>query len=153
MSWVTPITDRTQDDIDNLTSKGYFNISDWTRIDGNITVIKTMLDNNNYLDIPLNSLTAPTVTTIPEVTDINDLVENIVFLQQSACISSSLLATLKYDYQSGANAIVPDFEDVNDWESNLLILYEAIPNAVTYRCRCGVFGSGQSRLWQNRFRR
>ena len=153
MAWVTPITDRVLSDITTPTSKGYFNVADWERIDGNVDVIKAMLDAADYLDIPLNTLITPTITTIPDVDDINDFIENIVLLQESASLPIGLgLVTLTYNYVGGANFTVPDFEDVNDWENNLLILYDVLPRVIDYQIHCGVAAVGQLRLWQNRFR-
>lgn len=151
MSWTTPITDRTQQDIIDRTTKGFFNVADWLRIKGNIDYVKSQLDSNGYLDIPLNPLTTPTTTTIPVVSQIDDFIENIARLAQSAVIPS--LVDLKYDYQGGANEEVPDYNDVNDWENNLLRMHDDIPKAVNYRTFCGVSKCGQARLWQNRFRR
>ena len=41
--WITPITDRTQSDVYNKTPKGYLNISDLNRIEGNIKVLSDIL--------------------------------------------------------------------------------------------------------------
>jgi hypothetical protein len=155
MAWVTPITDRVLSDVTSPTpgGKGYFNVADWERIDGNVDEIKAILDAADYLDIPLNILVTPDITTIPDVDDINDFIENIELLRQSACLPIGLgLVALKYDYIGGANYEAPDYEDVNDWENNLLIMYESIALAIDYQVHCGVAAVGQSRLWQNKFR-
>lgn len=153
MAWITPVFDRVLADITGLTAKGYFNIADHARIDGNSTVIKAMLDASDYLDIPLYSLTPPTITTIPTVANINQLIENIERLRQAACLPAAMgMNTLKYDFEGGANEIAPDYLDVNDWEENQTIIYDAIPKAISYWVSCGVAASGQSRLWQHRFR-
>lgn len=151
MSWVTPITDRAQTDIDSKTSKGYFNVSDWVRIDGNVDVVLAMLTSNGYETPSKTSLTTPTTTTIPTVSELNSFINNIVILQEVVYLGSSL-ATLKHDYQPGANADAPDFNDVNDWENNLLVMYDSIPKAVDFRIACGVARAGQERFWQNQFR-
>lgn len=155
MAWVTPITDRGPTDVSSPTpaGKGYFNVADWTRIDGNVAVIKAMLDAADYLDIPLYSLTLPDITTIPDVTDINEFVENIERVRISSCLPLGIgLVMLNYAYIGGANAIVPNYETVNDWENNLLLIYTAIPLAIDYQIHCGVAAVGQTRLWQSRFR-
>lgn len=41
--WQTPIYDRTQSDIDNKTAKGYLNISDLNRIEGNIAYVAEIM--------------------------------------------------------------------------------------------------------------
>jgi hypothetical protein len=154
MAWVTPITDRIQDDIDNLTSKAYFNIADWVRIDGNTTEIAGILATYDYPDPGLTVLIPPTVTTIPVVSEINSFINNISLLQAVAFLPVSLgLVQLKSDYIGGANQVVPNFEDINDWENNQAIMKDALPKTVTYFVQCGVSNCGQSRLWQNRFRR
>jgi hypothetical protein len=153
MSWITPIIDRILSDITTPTSKGYFNIADWSRINGNITVIDNILDAAGYYDISLNSLTPPDITTIPWAGDINDLIENIEILRIRSGLPANLgLTVLAYDYIGGANEIAPDYNDVNDWENNLLIIYEALPKAIDYQIHCGVPLAGNFRLWQNRFR-
>jgi hypothetical protein len=153
MAWVTPINDRVLSDITTPTAKGLWNVADWTRVDGNTAVIKAMLDAAGYLDIPLYSLTPPTITTIPEVADMNHLIENIERLAQSACLPALIgLAALVYNFLTGANATAPYYTDANDWEGNQKKLYEAIPRAISYRISCGVAAAGQVRTWQHRFR-
>jgi hypothetical protein len=152
MAWTTPVIDRALSDITGRTSEGFFNVADWDRINGNTAEIKMMLEEADYLDIPLYTLTPPTITTIPAVGDINQLIENIERVREAACLPPIGLVVLPYDYVGGANEIAPDYEDVNDWENNLRIIYEAIPKAVGYRISCGVAVCGQSRMWQHRFR-
>lgn len=41
--WTQPIYDRTQEDIDNKTSKGYMNYKDMNRIEGNIEYIAELM--------------------------------------------------------------------------------------------------------------
>lgn len=154
MSWVTPITDRVLSDVTSPTpsGKGYFNVADWTRVNGNNIELRSILAADGYKDIVPNTLVTPTMTTIPTVTDINQLIENIERLRLAACLPSALISALPYDWLGGPNQDSPDYTDVNTWEENQLILHTAIPYAVSYRISCGVAAAGQSRMWQHRFR-
>lgn len=154
MAWVTPVTDRVESDVTTPTTKGFFNVADWTRINGNVLVIKSMMDAAGYVVASLTSLTPPTVVSYPKASTINPFVNNIEKLREAAHLPASVgLAVLKHDYTGGANEIiVPDYETVNEWEENLLILYTNVPRASGYFVQCGVPAVGQSRLWQHRFR-
>jgi hypothetical protein len=154
MSWISPIFDRTLADITGHTSKGYFNVADWVRIHGNTAWIKSFMNTNNYLDIPLISLSTPDTTTWPTAVSRNQLIENIERLRLAACLPVLLpnLKVLPYIWGDGANALAPEYEDVNDWERNLNVIHDGVVGAVNYRIHCGVPSTGQSRMWQHRFR-
>lgn len=63
MAWTTPITDRTEADVANKTSKGVINAADMNRIEGNVAVISalgavsitTPVTDWDYTDYPLES--------------------------------------------------------------------------------------------------
>ena len=121
MAYVTAITDRVLSDITTPTSKGYWNIADWTRVYGNSQLVNSLAA--IMLDTPIvfNTLTAPTITTIPSVTDFNTFLANIERLRL-AVAGESIVGTgteIKDDYTAGTGYESPDYVDANLWESTL----------------------------------
>jgi hypothetical protein len=152
MSWTTPITDRVLADVTNRTSKGFWNTVDWLRIDNNVVYVKTLISVLQSINVTYTDLPDPTVTTIPKAADINDFVENIEALRLASNLPVSAGAVaLKTDYTSGESSETPDYEDINAWENNLLVLYTYLIKTATYEVFCGVAEAGQERFWQNRF--
>lgn len=153
MAWITPITDRVLADITNRTAKGFFNVVDWLRIDNNVKYVGTLISVLKGVGVDYTDLADPTTTTIPTAADINDFVENIEALRLASNLPTAFgMVALKTDYTSGESAETPDYEDVNDWENNLLILYNYLIKSAAYEVFCGVGEVGQVRFWQNRFR-
>jgi hypothetical protein len=153
MSWTTPCTDRALSDITNRTSKGFFNVINWARIDFNSTAIRDAMDAAGYAAGALVVLTPPNTATIPTAAGINQLIENIERLRVVCCLPAACgLVVLPYNWIGGANSTAPDYEDVNAWENNQKIIYESIPKVVDYWIACGVSATGQTRFWQNKFR-
>ncbi len=152
-SWVTPITDRTELDILGRTAKAFLNVADWVRIDGNTQVVRDEINTILAMSVTITPLTAPVITDFPDVADINTLIENIDILRVAACLPVGTgIVSLKHDYQAGPGAVAPYYEDVNDWEGDLLLLHTLLPYAADYFVRCGVANCGQARFWQARFR-
>lgn len=153
MAWISPITDRAQSDIANRTSKGFFNVADWARIDGNTAEVQAVIASLLGLTVNLDDVDAPVITQFPTVTEINALIANIEAVRAGACLPVGVgLTVLKTDWQPGSGAPAPNYETVNDWERNLLLLYTLLPYAADYAVRCGVAAVGQPRFWQARFR-
>lgn len=116
MSYITPVTDRAQSDIDALNSKAYFNVADWQRIYNNA---RLMIDVANILggfSLGWDSLTDPSTTSFPSVTDFNTLLENIELARQAVDIPEAQTA-IKYDWVAGLDYPSPNFNHVNQWES------------------------------------
>lgn len=153
MAWIDPIVNRSATDITNLTSKAFFNVIDWVRINGNTDHVRAMIEVLRGVNISYNDLPDPSMTSIPTAEEINQFVENIERLHSYSGIPASFgVAALKTDYVSGASGTSPDFEDVNDWEQNLAILKDFLVKSAFYEVFCGVAEVGQIRFWQNRFR-
>lgn len=151
--WVTPITDRAASDITNRTPKGFWNVADWTRVNGNSTHLDALILNLLERDPDLISLTPPTITTIPTATNINQLVENINRLAGEASLPSGVgVVDLVDDYTTGSAALAPDYNAVNAWENNQLLIRSSVLTVTDDLIRCGVGASGQARIWQHRFR-
>ena len=153
MAWITPITDRVLADITNRTAKGFFNVVDWLRIDNNVKYVGTLIEVLKGVGVDYITLPNPTITTIPQAEDINDFVKNIEALRLASHFPATFgVVALKTEYASGESAETPDYEEINSWENNLLILRNFLINSATYEVFCGVSSAGQPRFWQNRFR-
>lgn len=153
MAWVNPVYDRTAADIVNKTAKAYFNVSDWTRIYDNSLIARNNVQTQYGYSITFTTLTTPTTAIIPSASLINSLILNIERTRQASGLPLGLgLAVLKTNWPEGINAPAPDYEDVNDWERDLYLIYTYLPYAVGYAVACGVSRAGQPRFWQNKFR-
>lgn len=153
MPWVNPIFDRAITDINNRTAKGFFNVVDWTRINGNTGEVKFRVLSMLGLNVSTVTLTVPITSQHPAADDINALIANIELVRDGACLPMAVgLVDLKQDYQAGNGTVAPSFVEVNDWERNLNLLYTLLPNTANYKVYCGVAAVGQPRFWQNRFR-
>jgi hypothetical protein len=154
LNWIAPITDRTRDDLQARTAKAFLNVSDWLRIYGNTILDQRAVQAIIGLNAVLTSLTQPAITEFPSVVDINTLIENIDLLREATCLPASLgLVALKHDYIAGSGAEAPNYEDVNDWERDILLIRDQLLILADYLVYCGVANCGQTRLWQNQFRR
>jgi hypothetical protein len=150
-NWQTPVTDRTQDDVDNRTAKGLFNVADWVRIHGNAEVVKALVAVVYGQDIDPSTLTAPSTTTIPTVEDFNAFLE-FIDMNPYATLTGCTLTEITTEYIEGAGGTSPDWEDANNWEQNIETLRDFIARHLFYMPSCGVPSAGQSMLWQTRFR-
>lgn len=151
--WQTPIIDRTAADILARTAKAFLNVADWIRINGNTDQVRVLMSVMLLMDVTLTDLETPAITDFPTATDINTLIENIDLLRQNSQLPTiSGLIALKYDWQSGAGAQAPDYNRVNEWELDLLLLRDMLVNAANYLVYSGVSNVGQQRFWQVRFR-
>ncbi|MDD2921480.1 MAG: hypothetical protein PHQ36_04270, partial [Anaerolineales bacterium] len=77
MKYITPITDRTVEDIANKTAKAFFNVLDWHRIHNNTQVTKALMDFLYSISVPQESLIEPTIVTVPTIAELNSLLKNI----------------------------------------------------------------------------
>jgi hypothetical protein len=156
MSYVTPVTDRTDLDISTRTTKGHFNLSDWTRIYGNALFVRNYLQTLLGITIPFTTITAPTITTIASFTVFNTLLTNINTLIAGfpwPLPWFSPLTVLRNDWAGGQTAQAPDFEIVNQWEEVLDTAYTRAVWSSEYWIRCGVGTCGADRQFQQKFRR
>lgn len=152
MAWIECICDRTLADVTNETSKGFFNVVDWLRIDNNVKYVKTLIEVLKFINVSYEDLPDPVSTTIPTAEDINDFVTNIEALRVASRLPSDFgLTELKTDYTSGESAETPDYLAVNGWEGTLSTLKDYLINSSAYEIFCGVAEVGEPRFWQNRF--
>lgn len=166
MRWIQPITDRALSDVVSKTSKGYFNVSDWERIDNNSRVAKALVDFLLSTSVAYGATISPEITTIPTVANLNTLLTNIENLRTAVnAYTITGIVTIKKDWLSGAGQPAPDYEDVNDWERNIDLIYNGIGDATGYsdwvtdsvspvrRARAGMATSGVGLTRNNGFRR
>jgi hypothetical protein len=118
MSYVTAVT--------NKTAASYWNVADWVRVYGNSQLVNSLAE--IMLDTPIvfNTLTAPTITTIPVVTDFNTFLANIE-RTRVAVAGESIAGTtteIKDDYEAGPNKQAPNYVDANLWESTIDAIWE-----------------------------
>ena len=103
--------------------------------------------------MPLENLTAPTITHFPTAAEINQLVHNIETVRTGAGVPLEIgLSVLKTTWLPGNGAPAPDYTDVNAWEENLRLLHALLPVAAGYVVSCGVAAAGQARFFQHRWR-
>lgn len=155
MSYTTPVTDRTAADVAAKNTKAYFNVADWTRIYDNTFFINAMLEDVEH-SADFTTISTPTITTIPSVTNFNTLIQNIKNVQivvESFLNSPTGLAVLKTDWAAGAEEQTFNYLHVNSWEQNISILYTFLNNLTMPRKnRSGITTSGSSLTRNNRFR-
>lgn len=128
MAYTTPVTDRTAADIAAKNPKAYFNVADWTRVYDNSQLVNSLAAVMLDQQITFNTLTAPTIATIPSVIDFNILVGNIEFLRayfnNEVPNVAGTLVSIKDDWEAGFNKDAPDYVDANLWESTLDAIWD-----------------------------
>ena len=128
MSYVTAITDRVLADVTPTpTSKGYFNVADWTRVYENARLASALAALELGTPIVFNSATAPTITTVQGIhTALNILLANIERMRLAVAGESIAGTTTEIEdnWVSGANEDAPDYTDANLWESTVDAVWE-----------------------------
>jgi|SRR3990172_1350338 len=121
MGYVTAVTDRTALDITNRTSKAFMNVADWARVYGNAELVNSLTSIMADVLITFGQLTAPTITSIPSVTDVNTLAGNIEATRLAAVAdgATGISTEIKDNYIGGAQGDSPKYTDINLWESTL----------------------------------
>lgn len=150
MPYVAGVFDRILSDITTPTSKGYFNVADWTRIYGNALYLKDEFQTLYGITISFTTLTTPTRTTIPTADDINNLVIDIKNVADSMGVGITGTETMRTDW---GGVDTPNYIDVNVWERNLDIL-NIFKNThfVTRYPRTNIATAGGSMNRQNKWR-
>lgn len=151
--YITPIYDRTASDITSQTAKAFFNVADWVRIYGNAEIVNEVINTLLSIGVTFDTVTTPTITTIPTVTQLNTLLANIERIRVAACLPEITgLTAITSAWTAGSSADAPTYLDVNEWEQVLDIVFSMISHSVEYQPYCGVFAVGQPRFYQHRFR-
>lgn len=153
MPWISPIFDRSADDITNKTKKAFFNVLDWIRVNGNTDHLNTIIEAMLGVSIDFTELDEPNILSIPTADEINTFIQNIenIRLYLGYPTSTGIVA-LKTNWLSGTSAPTPDYNVVNSWEKDLSLLRELLIKSIEVYIYCGVSSCGQQRFWQARFR-
>lgn len=153
MTYTPPVYDRTALDITNLTAKAFFNVADWVRVYNNALVVNELVEFLLSINITFDTVTTPTITTIPTVTQLNTLLANIERIRVAACLPAITgLTEVTAAWVAGNAEDSPTYLDANTWERVLDVIYNSIAASVEYQPYCGVFAVGQPRFYQHRFR-
>ena len=139
----TLIFDRKQSDIANDTDKAYISYTDLNRVEEAITYLKQLLAKYGY-----NSTTQEKKWLISDFRkneDMERLKDNIDNLRNAYPYLVSPVTPNPIKYES--------IQEANDIEEILYKINEIIINMTQNFIHCGVANCGQSRLWQQRFRR
>ena len=115
MTWIAPVTDRTQLDIASRTSKAYLNAEDLNRIEGNIEWLA------NRLAVYLGSNQLRTRTDwdmfgLPTTNDIKRICDGITDIKDAYFRPNGYMDIPDLEHQSLS------FRDINLLERNLLLL-------------------------------
>jgi len=148
--YTNPIYDRTALDITNRTAKAFLNIADWSRVYDNTAVLNILLSFLQSTEIAFTEIPVPILTTFPSVTHLNQLITNIEAIRLASGLPE--IPGIVYLRATWTHVITPDYEDVNDWERDIALLFAAIVRAVKYVPYCGVATTGQSHFYQWRWR-
>lgn len=139
----TLIFDRKQSDIANDTDKAYISYTDLNRVEEAITYLKQLLAKYGY-----NFTTQEKkwlITDFRKNEDMERLRNNIEALRSAYPYLVSPVTPNPIKYES--------IEEANTIEEILYKINEIIINMTQNFIHCGVANCGQSRLWQQRFRR
>ena len=97
MAWQEPIYDRTIDDIENKTKKGYLNVEDLNRIEGNIEYLASLIGASVEVK-KWYSYSLPTSSDLARITNnIDILKEKITFTTYAKCPSAPINTYSKFN--------------------------------------------------------
>lgn len=137
----TLIFDRTESDIIQDTDKAYIDYKDLNRIEEAVKYLSDILNNHKYLNT-VNVKTDWKISDLRKEQECQRIKQNYNILKNA------------YDYKFD----VPNFnwesiEEANNIEKILRDIYWIIKNMEKVFVYTGVAGTGQNRIWQQRFRR
>lgn len=148
------VTDRTQADVDYAKShiggttnlKGAYNHIDLNRVESKVAELEALLSSYNYFDQTLIVKLDWTYTDKFKPTDAQRYLSNIKKIRDAFYVLPTTPA-LPSTMQN------LDYQKANDIEQILVDIESLINNMRNWFVYSGVSNSGQSRVWQNRFRR
>jgi len=133
MPYTTPITDRILSDVTTPTSKGYFNVADWTRIYDNAEIVNGLLETEIGVALSFATISYPTVETVANSTFLynhNMLLENIERIRSwcATYLSTYLPDLLSYSIKCNWDVNEPsfNFNHVNQWENTIALIYNVL---------------------------
>lgn len=136
MAYTTPITNRTITDVQNKTSKAFFNVADWTRIKDNEHLTRSLAEILLSISVSASFIPDVTTLTIPTATEVNLLLTNIENLRLAVAGESITGAQTEINdtWQAGLFKTAPNYEDVNLWESTIHAIWTHIHGAIYDNC-------------------
>ena len=140
MTWITPITDRNGADIANRTARGFLNVSDINRIEGNIAWLINELRRFNIF-VSLSTVTDWDVNKLPVVADFVRIRNNIdTLVTRIHAVRPDLRASIQHLPEGRFWQL--DFATVNVLELNVYLLRQLI-DRMSIIFRQASFKSGQ----------
>ena len=124
MAYVTPIKDRVLSDATTPTSKGLWNVADWTRVYNNAQLVNSLIIIELGTPVAFTLIALPTITTIPSVTTHNTLLSNIETMRAAMVALIPSLVIVKYDWVAGNAEDAPDYTDANLWETTIDAIWD-----------------------------
>ena len=137
------IFDRTNSDVRNKTSKGYYNYTDLNRIEEWTQYLAGVLVTAGYSIPTMTFKTDWSKYDMPTEANMERIRTNIKTLRQNYYQGTAIYSNLKKMTYQKANNIEKILNELNNF-------YESMVNSYV---RCGVARMGQSRVWQQRFRK
>ena len=135
MSYTTAVTDRTAADVAAKNTKAYFNVADWSRIYRNAQLVNSLVEISVGAPNSFPVITAPTITSVPSLTDFNALLLSIEnFRTASAPIEAVAPTAIKYDWIAGVGQPAPKYTDVNLWESTIDAIWDYLNGSSYSAC-------------------
>lgn len=147
-NWITPIFDRTQEDVDyaifkldewkaNGTTdiyelKGCLNVSDINRIEKNIQYLSDKLSEQCYFPHAITKTWD--MMGLPNMNDINRIIGNI---------RNIIMAFFQKSTSPDLPNNMLNYEQVNAIEENLYLIKEILDNMVSSYRECGTFNCGE----------
>ena len=136
------IYDRTQSDVNNNTSKSYYNYNDYNRIETWCEYLAATLKNYNY-GVSIVVKTNWNRKNFPSESEMERIRQNVNRLKQAYFSFTQIPENLDYMTIEKANDIERILFEIDK-------ILEVMENNFIY---CGVAGCGQNRIWQQRFRK
>lgn len=135
------IFDRTQSDVTNKTSKGYYNASDLNRVESWCRYLADELNSVGY-NINITTKTTWSSSDLRSASEMERIRQNIKKLMTGFHSISGI-------YANNDNW---NYIKANRWEKILYEINNLVEGMEGWYVHSGVSNAGQPRLWQNRFR-
>lgn len=155
-TYITPVTDRSETDILNETAKGFFNVSDFARLNNNqlatynvMNVLHPELsDGVEPEENPFLNVINPVITNMPDLNNYSPF--QFPYLIEGLRITFGVSETLIPPVSTSDYSF--NYIDLNTWEYTLDLIMKYVETVMDYQVYCGVAAVGQARFYQNRFR-
>lgn len=139
-----PIYDRTAQDVALRTKKGFFNVSDWNRVIENIITLRDWLvENLGYSPsqeaASISSNDYVTASSVPSAGDLNRVAKAIEDLKMGRSLVAANWQTLYTSYTGGkyGTGNHMNYQELNSWESDLVIAERIFTGIVEMKLYCG----------------